>query len=85
LTGADAGPAPFACARQRRSRQGKGDGGSLIDCVALKRELGAFCAMATPAGIEPATFSLEGYQEAKQDQRRLTLLAFPKVAFLAKS
>ena len=40
--------------------------------------------MATPAGFEPATFSLEGFQEPQRLQRQLIRLMSkkrPKIAF----
>jgi hypothetical protein len=41
--------------------------------------------LATPAGFEPATFSLEGFQENVTDQRMLRLFQALKTAFCSKS
>jgi hypothetical protein len=41
--------------------------------------------LATPAGIEPATFSLEGYQEAEQAQGELILFEQQKPALWDQS
>jgi hypothetical protein len=41
--------------------------------------------LATPAGFEPATFSLAGRQEALSDQRKLRLFPSVKQAFCGES